>query len=77
MRGGVIVKDPSSYLCEIRRKPRKYPNGYVDRLDRELNPISHLPVLSTEPLATGGTPSFKEKHILFNFVLHSYMKKKC
>ena len=35
---GVFLRDPSPYLREFRRKPRKTPNDWVDKRDRELNP---------------------------------------
>ena len=34
---GVFLRDPRQYLHEIRKKPRKTPNGYVDKHDRGLN----------------------------------------
>ena len=40
-----FLRDPSPYLPEFRRKPRKTPNGYVDKRDRGLNlapPVFHF-----------------------------------
>ena len=37
---GVFLRSSSPYLLEFWRKPRKTPNGYFDRLDRELNLVS-------------------------------------
>ena len=34
---GVSLRDPSPYLSEFRRKPRKTTNGWVDKRDRGLN----------------------------------------
>ena len=34
---GVFLRYPSPYLREFRRKPRKTPNGWVDKRDRGLN----------------------------------------
>ena len=34
---GVFLRDPSPYLREFRRKPRKSPNGLIDKRDRGLN----------------------------------------
>ena len=34
---GVFPRDPSPYLSEFRRNPRKTPNGEVDKRDRGLN----------------------------------------
>ena len=31
---GVFLRDPSPYLSEFRRKPRKSPNGDFDRFTR-------------------------------------------
>ena len=35
---GVFQRDPSPYLREFHRKPRKTPHGYNDTRDQELNP---------------------------------------
>ena len=35
--GGIFLRDPSPYLREFLSKPRKTPNGLVDKRDRELN----------------------------------------
>ena len=37
--GGVspFLRDPSPYLSEFRRKPRKSPNGLVDKRNKESN----------------------------------------
>ena len=32
-----FLRDPSPYLREFRRKPRKIPYGWVDKRDRELH----------------------------------------
>ena len=34
---GVILRHPSPYLREFRRKPRETLKGYVDKRDRGLN----------------------------------------
>ena len=34
---GVFLRDPSPYLSEFWRKPRKTPNDQVDKCDRGLN----------------------------------------
>ena len=34
---GVFLGDSSQYLHEFRRKPRKTPNGWIDKRDRSLN----------------------------------------
>ena len=34
----VFLRDPSPYLREFPRKPRKTPNGQVDKRDRGLTP---------------------------------------
>ena len=36
---GVFLRDPNQYLREFRRKPRKIPNGKVDKRDRESIPV--------------------------------------
>ena len=35
IRGRVFLRDPNPYLSEFWWKPRKTPNGYVDKHDRE------------------------------------------
>ena len=49
---GVFLRDPSPYLREFRRKPRKTPNGYVDKRDQGLNLAP--PVYQFLSAATGG-----------------------
>ena len=39
---GVFLRDPSPYLREFWRKPRKTPNGYVDKRDQRLKPASPI-----------------------------------
>ena len=34
---GVFLRDPSKFLREFRRKPRKTPNGKVDKRYQDLN----------------------------------------
>ena len=34
---GVLLREPSTYLCVFRRKLWKTPNGYVDKHDQVLN----------------------------------------
>ena len=36
---GVFLRYTNPYLFEFREKPRKTPNGWVDKRDRELNPV--------------------------------------
>ena len=35
----VFLRDPNPYLREFWRKPRKTPNGQVDKRDQEPNPV--------------------------------------
>ena len=37
LRGGVFLREPSPYLRQFRRKPRKTPKGQVYKRDRGLN----------------------------------------
>ena len=49
---GVFLRDPSPYLREFRRKPRKTPNGQVDKRDRGMNLAPPIYQILSE--ATGG-----------------------
>ena len=37
--GGVFLRDPSLNLCEFQRKPWNTLNGWVDKLEPELNSV--------------------------------------
>ena len=56
----VFLRDPSPYLREFRRKPRKIPNGQVDKRDRGMNLAP--PVYQFLSTATGGAKGRTARH---------------
>ena len=72
---GVFLKDPSPYLREFRRKPRKTPNGQVDKLDRGFNrTISRSNLVQIYDVSIKCLPLVKRKMFLrcvkFNINFH-------
>ena len=70
---GVFQRDPSPYLSEFRSKPRKTPNGYVDKRELVLN--RHLPSTSlkgrtAQPLVGPSYGSIQKQNVrVFGFAM--------
>ena len=65
---GVFLRDPSPYLREFRRKPRKTPNGLVNKRNRGIEPgTSRLPILEhkiAQPLVGPRMDNLTSMHCL-------------
>ena len=62
--GSVFLRDPNPYLHEFRRKPRKTPNGQVDKRDWELNSVPPVYQLRAQNHSATGGGEYKKEMIL-------------
>ena len=57
---GIFLRDPAPYLLVFRDKPRKNPNGKVEKRDRGMNLVPAVSQFSAYKRSVTGGANLKE-----------------